>query len=118
MAVRKTTRAASVNTIRLRMTYPPLSRRVVELDAAVFDQLAGRARQLGARRPVVREGRDLVEPGPGQVVLPRENQEVGGESGVVPVALGGQLHLRRLAPRARGLDALPGGFHGRRRVQD
>src|SRR5260221_7640850 len=107
---------ARVMIIRFLMT-ASLSRRFREVDAALFHQGSGRARELGARGPVVGARRDLVETGTRKVVLARQHQEVGGEAGGVAVALGRELNLGGFATRARSLDALPGGLECSRGIE-
>src|SRR5262245_56195637 len=108
--------ADSMMIIRFFMMNSSLTR-PSDIDAAVFDEGAGRTRHLGAGGAVVGESRDLVELGAREIDLPRQHQEVGGEPGRVPVALGGELDLGGLAPRARRLDPLSGGLELGRGIQ-
>src|SRR5881409_1131376 len=109
--------AATTRISRLFMS-SSLSPCSINVDATFLDQRAGGARHLRAGHPVISQRRDLIEPGAGEIVLPRQHQEVRGEPRRVPVPLRRELDLRRLAAGARRFDPLARGLERGRGIED
>lgn len=65
--------------------------RLLHANAPVLEERAGRACELGVRLAVVDQRGDLGELCLREVVLPREDEEVGAQAGLEAILLGAQL---------------------------
>src|SRR6266851_4790948 len=130
MAVTKTAIPNSIRVIRFFMrASPPIStsesftesvpaRGSFDCYAPLLEQDARRAGELGLRLAIVGQRRGLCDPRVGQVVLARQDEEVGRHPGVEAFLLRHELRLGGGARRPGRFDPLPGRLEREDRVAD